>query len=124
MFLSSEDLEALTGWKRPKEQIKFLKDQAIPHLINAAGKPVVLRSVIDKRLGGDTDGIDTHVDMEQFERNLWTLNNGFKNKDATLELVTGLRHASQNWSAGLPARRSAPTMAGKTPTSSKRIGRR
>lgn len=81
MFLSGEDLEALTGWKRPKEQIKFLKDQAIPHLINAAGKPVVLRSVIDKRLGGDLGGIDTNVDMEQFERNLWTLNNGFKNKD-------------------------------------------
>lgn len=40
-FLSTEDLETLTGYKRARQQIAWLETHHIPHWINAAGRPVV-----------------------------------------------------------------------------------
>lgn len=52
MLLSPEDLTELTGRRTAQSQIRWLREQRIPHLIGADGKPKVLRSTILAMLGG------------------------------------------------------------------------
>ena len=52
MFLAAEDIEILTGRKRRRHQIRWLCDHGYPFEVNAAGVPVVLRSVVELKLGG------------------------------------------------------------------------
>lgn len=33
----------LTGYRKPSKQIEWLKRNGIPHIVNAAGRPVVLQ---------------------------------------------------------------------------------
>ena len=33
----------LTGYRKPSKQIEWLKRHNIPHIVNAAGRPVVLQ---------------------------------------------------------------------------------
>jgi cobyric acid synthase len=40
-FLSYADLVLLTGYKRPADQIRWLRDKGIPHTVNARKRPVV-----------------------------------------------------------------------------------
>lgn len=40
-FLTSGELQELTGYKRSGQQIAWLKANGVPHWINAAGRPVV-----------------------------------------------------------------------------------
>lgn len=47
MFLSQEDVCVLTGKKRSGAQIRVLRQMSIPFFVNASGRPVVPRSVID-----------------------------------------------------------------------------
>ncbi len=46
LFLSRDEIETLTGRERPKAQIKQLVRQGIPHKLNAAGRPIVLREIL------------------------------------------------------------------------------
>lgn len=52
VFLSPEDLSELTGRQTAPAQIRWLREQRIPFLIGADGKPKVLRSTILAMLGG------------------------------------------------------------------------
>lgn len=46
-FLSRDEVAELTGAKSRKRQIANLRQNGIRHTINAAGWPVVMRSVIE-----------------------------------------------------------------------------
>ena len=52
MFLTKTDIEQLTGRKRVAQQTQWLAENGYAFQVNAAGLPVVLRSVVEKRLGG------------------------------------------------------------------------
>lgn len=45
MFLTPGDLVILTGYKRPADQVRWLERNAIPHFVNAQGRPVVRRDL-------------------------------------------------------------------------------
>lgn len=52
MFLSAEELQSLTGRKRVTLQREWLTLRGWLHEVNAAGRPVVLRSYAESRLSG------------------------------------------------------------------------
>ena len=47
LFLSSGELDILTGKKTRPAQIKALKAMLVPFRINAVGKPIVTRSAVE-----------------------------------------------------------------------------
>ena len=49
MFLDADDLVALTGRPQKSKQIEALRKMAIPFYVNAVGKPVVARAVLEGR---------------------------------------------------------------------------
>ena len=49
LFLTSEELEALTGYRVAARQIRWLQSQGITHLVSARRKPVVPRATIEGR---------------------------------------------------------------------------
>lgn len=53
-FLDEEDLKKLTGKEQHTAQKRFLKRKNIPFDENAIGEVLVLRSVIERRLSGDS----------------------------------------------------------------------
>ncbi len=52
MLLTREELRELTGRRTAAAQIRWLREQRIPHLIGADGRPKVLRSTLLAMLGG------------------------------------------------------------------------
>lgn len=52
MFLTAADLEALTGYKLPAHQRRWLTRHGYPFDVAASGRPVVARSYVEMRLGG------------------------------------------------------------------------
>jgi hypothetical protein len=55
MFLSEEDLRALTGATTRQKQRKWLTEHNYPFEINAAGYHIVLKSLVEQRLGGQIE---------------------------------------------------------------------
>lgn len=51
MFLTKDELSELTDLKMPSAQCKWLADHGYPYDKSASGKPKVLRSYIESRLG-------------------------------------------------------------------------
>lgn len=51
MFLTSEELESLTGYKISSAQKRWLDRNFFEYAISAYGKPKVLRSFVEYRLG-------------------------------------------------------------------------
>jgi hypothetical protein len=47
IYLSPEEMEVRTGYKRSADQIRWLIRKGIPHSVNARGEPVV-RKDMDK----------------------------------------------------------------------------
>lgn len=47
-FYSAEELFALTGCKKPKEQIAWLRNSDYRFIVNAAGKPVVFKTQVKR----------------------------------------------------------------------------
>lgn len=47
MFLTDEQVQQLTGLKRPSAQSRWLATKGIPHMVNAAGKVVVTRKALE-----------------------------------------------------------------------------
>ena len=45
MIFSPSQIEELTGYRKPSKQIEWLKRNGIPHIVNAAGRPVVLQDL-------------------------------------------------------------------------------
>ncbi|AKU12508.1 hypothetical protein AzCIB_2615 [Azoarcus sp. CIB] len=54
MFLTKDELRNLTGYQKPSLQKRWLTDRGWPYEENAAGDPKVLRSIVEKRMGGST----------------------------------------------------------------------
>ncbi len=70
MFLTRDDIICLTGRKRLKCQLQWLRERGFKFEVNCAGVPVVLRSVVQARLGEKPE--PRRVPQPRFER----LNNG------------------------------------------------
>ena len=51
MFLTADELEALTGYSQKPKQVRWLADRRYPFDIGADGRPRVLRSYVERRLG-------------------------------------------------------------------------
>lgn len=52
IFLTAEEMAELTGYKRHSKQIEALRQMGIPCRINARGRPIVTRSVIEGAAAG------------------------------------------------------------------------
>ena len=50
LFLSATEVEQMTGLKQRARQCQWLADRRYPFEVNAAGRPVVLISTVEKRL--------------------------------------------------------------------------
>lgn len=59
MFLSNDELVALTGLRRPSAIRRWLRAQSIAYIDGADGWPRVLHSVILARLGGHVAALRT-----------------------------------------------------------------
>lgn len=60
MFLTPDELHALTGYRRHSEQRKCLDRNAIPYFVAASGRPVVLKENLVQRTIAGPDGPKTH----------------------------------------------------------------
>lgn len=52
LFLTEPDLRRLTGLKRPSAQIRWLQERGWPHEVDCAGRPVVARAEMERRMTG------------------------------------------------------------------------
>ena len=52
MFLTEDELRELTGRERPSAQTRWLTAQRWPFALDSSGRPKVLRSVVETKLGG------------------------------------------------------------------------
>lgn len=56
MLLTPEEIRDLTEYKRPHEQIRWLREHGYPFELGASGRPKVLRSEVERRLGRAAKG--------------------------------------------------------------------
>jgi len=54
MFLSPEEIVRLTGWKRPAQQIGWLRDHGYKFDVNGLNRPVVAIAEANRKLLGGT----------------------------------------------------------------------
>ena len=52
LFLTAPDIQDLTGYQRPHDQIRWLRQRAYVFELGADGRPRILRSYLERRLGG------------------------------------------------------------------------
>lgn len=52
MFLTADQVRELTGCARVAQQIEWLRARAYAFDLDAKGRPVLLRSYVEARLGG------------------------------------------------------------------------
>lgn len=50
-FITQDEIELITGYKRPLEQRKWLDANGWQFELNRAGRPVILREVMNHRFG-------------------------------------------------------------------------
>lgn len=55
MFLDDDQLVELTGYRQKVKQVEWLRARAWPFELSASGRPKVLLSYMNKRLGGATE---------------------------------------------------------------------
>jgi hypothetical protein len=55
MFLTPEQIEALTGKQRRDAQVRALRHMGIEHRVRADGSVVVLETHVNKLLGGEIE---------------------------------------------------------------------
>lgn len=58
LFLCESELIELTGYKRLSDQIRWLQSGEWRFELSAIGRPVVLRSYLERRMGGGTERFD------------------------------------------------------------------
>lgn len=51
MFLTEEEVAELTGYKRARDQVRWLERERFGFVIDGNGRPKVLREVVMARLG-------------------------------------------------------------------------
>lgn len=44
-FLDPDELQTLTGYKRAADQIRWLEQKGVPHMVNRLNRPVVRRDL-------------------------------------------------------------------------------
>lgn len=49
LTLTPAELVDLTGYRMPAKQISWLQRNGIAHFVNAAGRPIVIRAIIEAR---------------------------------------------------------------------------
>jgi hypothetical protein len=47
LIIEKEEIQSLTGYKRPSKQIEWLRQWGIPHFVAGDGHPRVLRSALE-----------------------------------------------------------------------------
>lgn len=52
LFLTPPDIQALTGYQRAHDQIRWLRQRAFIFELGADGRPRILRSYVERRMGG------------------------------------------------------------------------
>lgn len=67
LFLSCEEIEYLTGRRKPSAQIKTLKQKGFEFTVNAKGLPVLTRAHVEAMLSANTKA-------EQFTPNFGAIN--------------------------------------------------
>lgn len=67
MFLTSDELYALTDLRQKAKQAEWLRARAWPFELSASGRPKVLREYATKRLGGTHDSAPAAVITPNFE---------------------------------------------------------
>lgn len=55
MFMTQDEVADMTGYLRPKDQVRWLQAEKFGFVISADGKPKVLRQVVLARLGGHAE---------------------------------------------------------------------
>ncbi|MFO3723976.1 DUF4224 domain-containing protein [Pseudomonas sp. HLMP] len=55
MFMTPDEVADMTGYLRPKDQVRWLEKWKFGYVIGADGKPKVLRQVVLARLGGHAE---------------------------------------------------------------------
>lgn len=60
LFLDPEEVQALTGFKSPGRQCRWLHDEGWRFVISGSGRPVVARKYAEKMLGCG-DGSQGHL---------------------------------------------------------------
>lgn len=68
MFLSREELEALTERKRKAEQVAWLRMHRIPFLVGANGHPRVSRAFVENILAGRRSIAEPEPNFEALRR--------------------------------------------------------
>lgn len=53
LTLTPDQILEVTGYKRPADQMRWLRDHGWIFTLNAAGRPVVSRAYAERRLGGE-----------------------------------------------------------------------
>ena len=59
LLLSIAELRELSGYRNHSLQIRWLFANSIPYFVDSAGRPRVLRRVIEQRLGYRENGTDS-----------------------------------------------------------------
>ena len=54
MFLTADELSTLTGRRRRKDQLAWLRAHGYKHTVNARGEIIVARGHVEYRLGAGT----------------------------------------------------------------------
>lgn len=54
MFMTSDELAELTGYRQPSKQVAMLRRQGVPFHVNAAGHPKVARAIIERSSSNET----------------------------------------------------------------------
>lgn len=62
MFLSTDEIAELTGRKRKDCQVKALRHMGIEHRIRPNGTVAVLRSHVERELGGATTTVTQEIE--------------------------------------------------------------
>lgn len=60
VFLNADELRQLTGYKYAARQVRWLIDHRIPHYVNGAGRPIVLRSFFEEGRLDRANGPQAH----------------------------------------------------------------
>lgn len=55
MFMTPDEVADMTGYLRPRDQVRWLQEWKFGYVIGADGKPKVLRQVVLARLGGHAE---------------------------------------------------------------------
>ncbi|MHC5351653.1 DUF4224 domain-containing protein [Metapseudomonas furukawaii] len=58
IFLTDDELRAVSGKQKASAQVRWLKSEKIPYIMGGDGKPKVLREKVLERLGGSAQTRD------------------------------------------------------------------